>query len=228
MWAFPLAATAVSGYFSWLLATQFTERRRPNLAAWSVALAMFALASMAAAVGALAGWAPLTFRVYYLFGAVVNVPVLALGTIYLLAPRRVADVAMILIAVASVVAAVIVFQAELNEAALVARGIPRGSEVLSEGIRLLSRYFSIIGFLVVVGGALWSAVKLARKRQPQLKRLAAANMFIAVGTTVVAIASEMARLASGSVEDLVFSAGLFLGVSLMFTGFLKTRPPRAA
>jgi hypothetical protein len=228
MWAFPLAATAVSGYFSWLLATQFTERRRPNLAAWSVALAMFALASMAAAVGALAGWAPFTFRVYYLFGAVVNVPVLALGTIYLLAPRRVADVAMILVAVASVVAAVIVFQAELNEAALVARGIPRGSEVLSEGVRLLSRYFSIIGFLVVVGGALWSAVKLARKRQPQLKRLAAANMFIALGTTVVAIASEMARLASGSMEDLVFSAGLFLGVSLMFTGFLKTRPPRAA
>jgi hypothetical protein len=228
MWAFPLAATAVSGYFSWLLATQFTERRRPNLAAWSVALAMFALASMAAAVGALAGWAPFTFRVYYLFGAVVNVPVLALGTIYLLAPRRVADVAMILTAVASVVAAVIVFQAELNEAALVARGIPRGSEVLSEGVRLLSRYFSIIGFLVVVGGALWSAVKLARKRQPQLKRLAAANMFIALGTTVVAIASEMARLASGSVEDLVFSAGLFLGVSLMFTGFLKTRSPRAA
>lgn len=228
MWAFPLAATAVSGYFSWLLARQFTERRRPNLAAWSVALAMFALASMAAAVGALAGWAPFTFRVYYLFGAVVNVPVLALGTIYLMALRRVADVAMILIAVASVVAAVIVFQAELNEAALVARGIPRGSEVLSEGVRLLSRYFSIIGFLVVVGGALWSAVKLARKRQPQLKRLAAANMFIAVGTTVVAIASEMARLASGSVEDLVFSAGLFLGVSLMFTGFLKTRPPRAA
>jgi hypothetical protein len=135
---------------------------------------------------------------------------------------------MILTAVASVVAAVIVFQAELNEAALVARGIPRGSEVLSEGVRLLSRYFSIIGFLVVVGGALWSAVKLARKRQPQLKRLAAANMFIALGTTVVAIASEMARLASGSVEDLVFSAGLFLGVSLMFTGFLKTRSPRAA
>ncbi|MGH2790245.1 MAG: hypothetical protein ACRDJ0_04600 [Actinomycetota bacterium] len=227
MWAFPLAATAVSGYFSWLLATQFIERRRPNLAAWSVALGMFALASMAAAVGALAGWLPFTFRVYYLFGAVVNVPVLALGTLYLLAPRRIADGAMILIAVASVVAAIIVFQADLDETALAAGGIPRGSEVLSEGVRLLSRYFSIIGFLVVVGGALWSAARLARKRQPQLKRLAAANLLIALGTTVVAIASELARLAVGSVEDLAFSAGLFLGVSLMFAGFLKTRPPRS-
>jgi hypothetical protein len=226
MWAFPLAATAVSGYFSWLLATQFIERRRPNLAAWSAALAMFALASMAAAVGALAGWVPFTFRVYYLFGAVVNVPVLALGTLYLLAPRRVADVAAVLLAVASVAAAIIIFGADIDSSALGDGGIPRGSEVLSEGVRLLSRYFSIIGFLVVVGGALWSAVKLARKRQPQLKRLAAANLLIALGTTVVAVASEMARLAEGSVEDLVFSAGLFLGVSLMFAGFLKTRPPK--
>lgn len=228
MWAFPLAATAVSSYFSWLLATQFIERRRPNLAAWSVALAMFALASMAAAVGALAGWVPFTFRVYYLFGAVVNVPVLALGTLYLLAPRRSANVAAVLLAVASIVAAIIVVGADIDRTALGGGGIPRGSEVLSEGVRLLSRYFSIIGFLVVVGGALWSAVKLARKRQPQLKRLAAANLLIALGTTVVAIASEMARLAAGSVEDLVFSAGLFLGVSLMFAGFLKTRPPRPA
>jgi hypothetical protein len=228
MWAFPLAATAVSGYFSWLLATQFIERRRPNLAAWSAALAMFALASMAAAVGALAGWVPFTFRVYYLFGAVVNVPVLALGTLYLLAPRRVADVAAVLLSVASVAAALIVFGADIDGSALVAGGIPRGSEVISDGVRLLSRYFSIIGFMVVVGGALWSAGKLARKRQPQLKRLAAANLLIALGTTVVAIASEMARLAAGSVEDLVFSAGLFLGVSLMFVGFLKTRPPKPA
>ena len=226
MWAFPLAATAVSGYFSWLLATQFIKRRRPNLAAWSAALAMFALASMAAGVGALAGWVPFTFRVYYLFGAVVNVPVLALGTLYLLAPRRVADVAAVLLAVASVAAALIIFSADIDSSALGDGGIPRGSEVLSEGVRLLSRYFSIIGFLVVVGGALWSAVKLARKRQPQLKRLAAANLLIALGTTVVAMASEMARLAEGSVEDLVFSAGLFLGVSLMFAGFLKTRPPK--
>jgi hypothetical protein len=228
MWAFPLAATAVSGYFSWLLALQFIERRRPNLAAWSAALAMFALASMAAAVGELAGWDPFTFRVYYLFGAVVNVPVLALGTLYLLAPRRVANVAAVLLAVSSIVAAIIVVGADIDRTALGSGGIPRGSEVLTEDVRLLSRYFSIIGFLVVVGGALWSSVKLARKRQPQLKRLAAANLLIALGTTVVAIASEMARLAAGSVEDLVFSAGLFLGVSLMFAGFLKTRPPRPA
>jgi hypothetical protein len=51
---------------------------------------------------------------------------------------------------------------------------------------------------------------------------------IALGTTVVAIASEIARIAAGSMEDLVFAAGLFVGVSVMFAGFLKTRPPQTA
>jgi hypothetical protein len=228
MSVFPLAAALVSGYFSWLLGVQFSSRRRPNLLAWSVALGMFSLASAAAAYGGLFDWSPLAFRTYYLFGAVLNVPALALGTLYLLAPRRWANGAAVLLMVGSCAAAFVVFNADLMPAALDTEGIPRGSQVLSEDVRLLSRYFSISGFLVVVGGALWSAARLARRRQPNLKRLATANLLIAFGTTVVAIASEVARVASGSVEDLIFAVGLFVGVSVMFAGFLKTRPPQAA
>jgi hypothetical protein len=228
MWVFPLAAAIVSGYFSWLLGVQFSSKRRPNVLAWSVALGMFSLASAAAAYGSLFDWSPLTFRTYYLFGAVLNVPALALGTLYLLAPRRWADGAALLLIIGSCAAAFVVFNADLVTAALDTDGIPRGSEVLSEDVRLLSRYFSITGFLVVVGGALWSAARLARRRQPNLRRLATANLLIALGTTVVAIASEMARIASGSVEDLIFAVGLFVGVSVMFAGFLKTRPPHTA
>jgi hypothetical protein len=228
MWVFPLAAGFVSGYFSWLLATQYRAKRRPNLLAWSVALGMFSLASAAAAYGSLFGWSPLVFRIYYLFGAILNVPTLALGTLYLLAPRRVADAAALVLVCSSAVAAAIVLSADLTTAGLDTEGIPRGSEVLSEGVRLLSRYFSIIGFLIVVGGALWSAARLARQSQPQLKRLASANLLIALGTTVVAGASELARVATGSVEDLYFAVGLFVGVSIMFAGFLRTRTPSPA
>jgi hypothetical protein len=228
MWVFPLAAAIVSGYFSWLLGVQFSAKRRLNVLSWSIALGMFSLASAAAAVGGLVGWSPPIFRTYYLFGAVLNVPVLALGTVYLLAPRRAANGLALFLIAASFVAAFVVFNADLRSAGLDTEGIPRGSQVLSEDVRLLSRYFSITGFLVVVSGALWSAARLARGRQPNLRRLAAANLLIALGTTVVAIASEMARIASGSVEDLVFAAGLFIGVSVMFAGFLKTRPPQTA
>jgi len=226
MWVFPLAASLVSGYFSWLLGVQFSKKRRPNVFAWAIALGMFSLASAAAAFGGLFGWSAVIFRTYYLFGAVLNVPALALGTLYLLAPRRSTHVAAVLLIVCSLGAAFIVFNAELTTAGLETGGIPRGSEVLTDDVRLLSRFFSITGFLVVVGGALWSAARLVRLRQPNLKRLAMANLLIALGTTVVAVASEMARIATGSVEDLVFAVGLFVGVSVMFLGFLKTRPPQ--
>jgi hypothetical protein len=226
MWVFPLGAALVSGYFSGLLGVQWWHRRRPNLAAWSVALAMFGVASAAAAVGLLAGWSAATFRIYYLFGAIVNVPVLALGTIYLLAPRALGHVCALLLAIAVVYAASAVMGADLLHQGLATSGIPRGSEVMPGSVRSLSRYYSIVGFLIVVGGALWSALRLARGHEPQLKRLAVANLLIAGGTTIVAAASELARIAQGSIEGSIFAVGLFAGVSVMFLGFLRTRPPR--
>ena len=51
---------------------------------------MFAVASLALTAGVAAGWTPLSFKVYYLFGAILNVPWLALGTVELLASRAVA------------------------------------------------------------------------------------------------------------------------------------------
>jgi hypothetical protein len=188
---------------------------------WAVALAMFALASAAAAIGILAGWTPAWFRVYYLFGAIVNVPVLALGTIYLLASRSTANAAAVVVGIACTLATVAVGGADLHGAALRTDGIPRGSEVISEGVRTMARAYSFAGFFVVTGGAAWSAVRLLRSRQQHLRRLALANGLIAAGTIVVALGSGFAFYGRG----LPFAVGLFIGVSLMFWGFLQARLP---
>src|SRR5207253_7174864 len=78
-------AFAMSTFERWL------ARRRRHELAWSVSLLMFALASGALAAGAAGGWNGVWFRLFYFFGAIANVPFLALGTIYLLAGRRVGD-----------------------------------------------------------------------------------------------------------------------------------------
>jgi hypothetical protein len=219
MWLFPLAAALVSAAFAVLVLRSWRVRRGPHLAAWSLALAMFGLASLAAALGMLLGWDGPLFRTYYLFGAIVNVPVLALGTVYLLAPRRVAHICTIAVAVLAVGAAVDVFEVGLRTEAFSTAGIPPASEVLPDSIRTLSRIFSFAGFFVVVGGAVWSAARLVRQRAPHLRRLAGANLLIAGGTTVTAAASGFVRYGRGS----IFSIGLLVGVSLMFAGFLRTR-----
>ena len=85
MVALAFVATAVSSLFAQAMLVRYTRDRRPQDRAWALALAMFALASVALATGTSTGWDKGTFRVFYLFGAVLDVPWLALGTVYLLA-----------------------------------------------------------------------------------------------------------------------------------------------
>jgi hypothetical protein len=229
VWLFPMGAGALSLIFSALVAYQWSRRRGPHQAAWAAALLMFALASFAAGMGMVAGWAPIWFRIYYLFGAIINVPFLALGTVYLLGPRPVGHVLALLLIAAAIFAAGAVFSTEVNSAALVVSGIPSAADVLGPDVlpRDLSRYYSFGGFFVVVAGALWSAWRLARGRDEQLRSLAVGNLLIAGGTIVVAAASGLARFGQGA----VFAVGLLVGVSIMFAGFLKAglgaRPPQA-
>ncbi|HEX2236601.1 MAG TPA: hypothetical protein VHK89_10025 [Actinomycetota bacterium] len=224
MWLFPVGAAAVSGAFTIMLLARFGRARRPHVLAWAIALAMFAAASSAAAIGILAGWTPAWFRVYYLFGAIANVPVLASGTIYLLGPRAIAHGAAVLVGIACALAAVGVGVADVDRAGLRTDGIPRGSEVVSPAVRTTARVYSFAGFFVVAGGAAWSAARQMRSRQQHLRKLALANGLIAAGTVVVALGSGFAFYGRG----LPFAVGLFVGVCLMFWGFLHARPPASA
>src|SRR5438552_10537411 len=97
MWIFPLAAALVALAFAGLVGRRLAARRQPYLAAWAVALLMFAAASFAAFLGILNGWTPAEFRVYWLLGAVLNVPYLALGELLLLIRDRRVQTALFLV-----------------------------------------------------------------------------------------------------------------------------------
>lgn len=83
-------ATAVSGLFAVTLLRRWWDRGRRNTAlmVWGVALLMFCTASAALLSGVVGGWTSAEFRVFYLFGAVLNVPWLALGSIVVNADRQ--------------------------------------------------------------------------------------------------------------------------------------------
>lgn len=80
---FSAVATIVGIRFCVALALRWHRggRRRPALLHWTISTAMFALASAMLFLGETAGWSPLRFRIFYVFGAVLNVPWLALGSI---------------------------------------------------------------------------------------------------------------------------------------------------
>lgn len=213
------AAALVALAFALCTLERWSDRRRPHELAWTVALAMFFLASTALAAGAALGWDPVTFRAFYLFGAVANVPVLALGTAHLLAPGRrarawTAGVALY-VAFAAGVVAVAPFTAPLPRTELA-----RGSEVFGPAPRVLAAVGSGVGAAVIVAGAVWSA---ARRRRA---RAVVANLLIAVGTVVTGASG----LLNSVLDEMTgFAVALVAGIVLIFAGYLvaTAAPPRS-
>jgi len=214
-------ALAMSTYERWLGA------RRPHELAWTVSLAMFFVGAAALWFGAANGWDETTFRIFYLFGAVVNVPFLALGTVYLLGDRRRADRWTALVALASAFAAGVVLEAPMHARVPVDR-LPQGSEVFGFLPRVLAAVASGVGATVVLAGAGWSAVRFWRGRRAPgpagagrpavpAARLAGANVLIATGTLVLGAGGLF-----NSVLDAMeaFAVTLLVGIALLFAGFL--------
>lgn len=218
--ALAAAATLAALAFAAATAERWWDRRKPQEAAWALALGCFAVGAGAAWWGASFGWGPGSFRVFYAFGAVVNVPVLALGTWFLLARPPVAR------AVAACTTVLVSFGAGVVLAAPL-RGpidpdaIPQGSAVFGPLPRVLAAACSTVGALVLLGGAVWSAGRLARRRGAAERRLAAANGLIAAGTLVLS-AGGLFNSVLGEMD--AFSVTLVAGIVLLFVGFLVTSP----
>lgn len=226
--ALAAAATLVALAFGLCTLERYVTHRRRHELMWTIALGLFALASVALWVGAAVGWAPWNFRLFYLFGAILNVPFLALGTVYLLGGTRRGDIAAGVVSVACAFAAGALTVAP--SAAIADRStLPSGKDVYGLLPRILGAAFSGVAATVIVVGAVWSAVRLLRgRRRPggtatpsavRPGRLAAANILIAVGTIVTGASGVM----NGVLDEMdAFSVLLVAGISIIFAGFLFT------
>jgi hypothetical protein len=187
-------------------------------------MAMFTAASAALWVGVADGWTSLSFRAFYLFGAILNVPWLALGTVELLAGERWGRPCARALALLSAFATGVVLEAHLR-APVPAEGLPAGRELFGPAPRALAAVCSGVASLVVIGGALWSAGRLWRGRRRSAhagavrmpRRLALGNVLIALGTGVLGASGTFAARLG---EARAFAVTLVVGVVVLFVGFL--------
>ncbi|HYH27316.1 MAG TPA: hypothetical protein VEA19_00905 [Actinomycetota bacterium] len=213
----PWIACAVSAAFAVHLLVRFSKRKSWAEGAWAIALLMYAAASAALALGVGDGWTTSEFRVYWLFGAVLSVPWLALGEIYLLTrERRIGHIGLGLLLVVSAFAAQEVRTADLDSALLAGEEFFTGKEVLGEAAlaRTLALLYSYVGTAVLVLGILWSAVGM--RGRPELRARLTGVLLIATGALVVAGGAAFA--AAGNFAG--FSLTLAVGVAVMYWGFL--------
>jgi hypothetical protein len=206
----PLVTTLVSGAFALTVALQYARKRRPAQLAWAIGLLLFSTAAFMGFLARTGGATDVEYRLFYLFGAIANVAWLALGTIFIVAPRygRVALAAVIAL---SAVAVYAVFASPVDVAVAVdtGKGFPDGSLP-----RILAGIGSGLGSLVLIGGALWSGWMFLRRRHQG--RRAIANAVIAIGVFIAAAGGTVAFTGASGVLEVTN----LLGVAVMFVGFL--------
>jgi len=222
MWVFPLVAAVVAGIFAALLAKQYLQRRRSYQLLWAVALLMYAVASLAVAIGALNGWSRFSFEVYWVFGAVLNVPFLAAGELQLLIRNRTVEVVIDVVLIFLTAYAISVTRGAVYDAQALAQQLPSGKDVFGAGTpaHQLPQLISIPSYLILVGGACWSAWRM--RGRPELRDRFYGTLLIAGGATLIAgFGSAFAAL--GNLPG--FSIALLAGISVMFLGFLRASRP---
>jgi hypothetical protein len=222
-----IAASVISAAFAVVVFLRFRMSGRPAFAAWTVGLAIFAAAAGCQAVGEHFGFSAPIFRAFYLLGGVLGVIWLSMGTLFLLAPRRLAGRATAILGIVTVVLAVDAALVPVDTSRLdTAAGVLGDAIAHGSLLQLGAVILNILGTLILVGGSAWSAYRLIRDHGG-VDRVVC-NVLLTAGAFVIAAGFSAAKLAGGSLETLgVYEA---VGIAVMFAGFLslgRVRRPAA-
>lgn len=192
------------------------------MAAYASGITMFAFATWALLAGVVFGWTGAAYRIFFLFGAVLNIPVLALGSMFLVVGRRSGHAMTILLggfaAISTTLALTVDFINPLPE-----EGVPTDIFATGFGPRMFAIIGGTVGSTILVTLALTSVVRFWNKNRAIVwgSLLIAAGVFAAAwGGTGVALGE-----AGG------FALSLLLAVSLIWAGYRVAsggRRPRPA
>ncbi|HLZ70284.1 MAG TPA: hypothetical protein VKV26_10300 [Dehalococcoidia bacterium] len=227
--AISLLASLITFAFAGAVLWQYRRRRRLHRLVWAVALLCYGAATSAQFVAEGWGWSTPAFRIWYLSGGLLTAAYLGQGTAFLLLPRRAARIIFAVLLLVSAVATLRIFTVPLHLGEILppaGKVTPRATSLPAD-LRADAALLNIYGTLLLVGGAIWSAilyldVRLDRRRRAGNRVIA--NLLIAGGAIVIASAGSLEAFGHGE----FLYAGEILGISIIFAGFLRSgSQPRA-
>jgi hypothetical protein len=219
----PFLSGTISLVFAILVFRRYLVRRGPHLLLWGIGMIFYAIGGFSEGYHGAFGWNAVVFRLWYLCGAILVAAWLGQGTVYLLAKRRWANISMLILGLASLFAAYMVFAAELDPG-LMTTSVHTGSElsghaIVTGGVRSLTPFFNLYGTVTLVGGAAYSAWIFWRKRI--LLHRTIGNILIALGAMLPAFGGSFSRM---GVPNALYISEL-LGTILLFAGFVRATTP---
>ena len=224
----PLVATVIAWEFALSLFRRWRATRRPYLRSWAVSLFFFAAGSGFFWYAEAFGWSGPVFRGFYVCGALLSVPWLAMGELELLARGRWVRVVLAFLVLFSIDAAITVSLSPfVGATAPSGYDVPQGSDYFGVLPRVLVVVANTVGTLVVVGGTVWSGLR-SRGQGPAARARFRGTLVITLGVLIAAAGGALTFLSKVTSQAVT----LTLGVAVMYAGFVlasrRPAPPRAA
>jgi nucleoside 2-deoxyribosyltransferase len=217
-----LIAGAVATGFTLDLASSALRRRRPHVTAYTAGMAAFATATWALAAGVLTGWTETSYRIFFLFGTVINVMLLAVGSMFLVAGKRWGHVFFIFTGAISAMATTLITTVPFVKD-LPTSGIP--DDMWGPDVEFGPTLFAVIGgavggtTIIILG--LVSIVRFWRSN----RRIVWGNLLIVTGTLAASTGGTQLGFLD---ETATFELSLMLAASLIWAGYRVTSRARSA
>ena len=207
-----IAALAASAFFGDLVRS-YRANPRPHTAAYMTGIGFFALATWALFVGTATGWTSASYRTFFLFGAIVNIPVLALGSMFLVGGKRAGHVMLLLLFPFFAIALPMTVAQPFDLGDLPSTGVPSGRDLWAEvfGPRLWAAIGGGMGATILILLALLSVVRYWKTS----RRIVWGNAWIVAGTLAAATGGTF--LALGEAGG--FAVSLLTAVTLIWLGY---------
>ena len=208
----PIATSILSVFFAIEIFNHWKVRRTPYLLWWTIGVVTFALGTATESINVLFGWSLANFKVWYIVGALLGGFPLAQGSVYLLAPKRFADITAWLFVSLILVASICVVLSPISLPTNFS-GKLSGSVFSWQWVRYFSPWINIYAFLFLVGGAIYSAAKYAFMGNRQARLIG--NVVIAIGAILPGIGGSFTRM--GHVNVLFVTE--LIGLALIYIGY---------
>jgi hypothetical protein len=213
----PIVTTLVAAIFATIVFRRYNERGGTHLLWWGLGMVTYGAGTVTESLTTLMGWHESIFRAWYITGALLGGAPLAQGTAYLLFPRRIANATAVLLVTAIGVASVAVLVTQVDPTLAEGHRLS-GAVFLDQRVRLFSPFINSYAAIVLIGGAILSAVRYARVAGQRHRMWA--NVAIATGGLLPGIGGASARF--GHVEVLYVTE--LIGLLLIFVGYqMSTR-----
>lgn len=218
----PIFTTLFSAYFFVILWNHYQRKKEAlYLLWWTIGVFCYGLGTLTESYVGLFGWNAFIFKSWYITGALLGGFPLAQGSAYLLLSRRKADISTIVVSSVIIIASVFVALSPIDYSKVEATRLT-GKVLEWKAVRLVTPFVNTYAFIMLVGGAFYSAW-LYSKKGPVFRNRFTGNLLIACGGLLPGIGGSFTKF--GYTEVLYVTE--LIGILLIYAGYMRMKSDSA-